>query len=57
MLCENIAHGIHLRKSLPLQYLFYLAQVCAACALACEVCSVTHTNIDSGCCLADAPYR
>ena len=27
MLCENIAHGIHLRKSLPLQYLFYLAQV------------------------------
>ena len=28
MLSENIAHGIHLRKSLPLQYLFYLAQVC-----------------------------
>ncbi|KAK9843466.1 hypothetical protein WJX81_004251 [Elliptochloris bilobata] len=27
MLCENIAHGIHLRKSLPLQYLFYLAQI------------------------------
>ena len=27
MLSENIAHGIHLRKSLPLQYLFYLAQV------------------------------
>jgi adenosine deaminase len=27
LLCENIAHGINLRKSLPLQYLFYLAQV------------------------------
>ncbi|KAK9824634.1 hypothetical protein WJX72_011865 [[Myrmecia] bisecta] len=27
MLCENIAHGISLRKSLPLQYLFYLAQI------------------------------
>ena len=27
LLCENIAHGINLRKSLPLQYLFYLAQI------------------------------
>ena len=27
LLCENVAHGIGLRKSLPLQYLFYLAQV------------------------------
>ena len=27
LLCENIAHGIGLRKSLPLQYLYYLAQV------------------------------
>lgn len=27
MLCENIAHGINLRKNLPLQYLFYLAQI------------------------------
>ena len=26
LLCENIAHGIGLRKSLPLQYLYYLAQ-------------------------------
>ncbi|KDD76974.1 adenosine/AMP deaminase, partial [Helicosporidium sp. ATCC 50920] len=25
--CENIAHGINLRKSPPLQYLYYLAQV------------------------------
>ena len=27
MLCENIAHGITLRKSPCIQYLFYLAQV------------------------------
>jgi len=27
MLCENIAHGINLRKSPCLQYLFYLAQI------------------------------
>ena len=27
LLCENIAHGINLRKSPPLQYLFYLAQI------------------------------
>eukprot|EP00884_Botryococcus_braunii_P015280 jgi/Botrbrau1/2435/Bobra.0395s0056.1 len=27
MCCENIAHGINLRKSLPLQYLYYLAQI------------------------------
>ena len=27
MLCENIAHGINLRKSPCLQYLYYLAQV------------------------------
>jgi len=27
MLCENIAHGINLRKSPLLQYLFYLAQI------------------------------
>ena len=27
LLCENIAHGINLRKSLPLQYLFYLGQI------------------------------
>lgn len=27
MLCENISHGINLRKNLPLQYLFYLAQI------------------------------
>lgn len=27
LLCENIAHGISLRKSPPLQYLFYLAQI------------------------------
>lgn len=27
MCCENIAHGINLRKSLPLQYLFYLTQI------------------------------
>ena len=26
MLCENIAHGINLRKSPCLQYLYYLAQ-------------------------------
>ncbi len=57
MLCENIAHGIHLRKSLPLQYLFYLAQVRGASAAACEACSVMHTNINSGGCLADVPYR
>jgi hypothetical protein len=25
--CENIAHGINLRKSLPLQYLYYLAHI------------------------------
>ena len=29
MLCENIAHGINLRKSPCLQYLYYLAQACA----------------------------
>ena len=28
MLCENIAHGINLRKSPCLQYLYYLAQAC-----------------------------
>jgi adenosine deaminase len=27
MLCENIAHGINLRKSPCLQYLFYMAQI------------------------------
>ncbi|KAI8477343.1 MAG: hypothetical protein J3K34DRAFT_397944 [Monoraphidium minutum] len=27
MLCDNIAHGINLRKSPPLQYLYYLAQI------------------------------
>ncbi|KAF5833185.1 hypothetical protein DUNSADRAFT_10599 [Dunaliella salina] len=27
MLCENIAHGINLRKSPMLQYLYYLAQI------------------------------
>lgn len=27
MLCENIAHGINLRKSPCLQYLYYLAQI------------------------------
>jgi len=27
LLCENVAHGIGLRKSLPLQYLFYLSQI------------------------------
>ena len=27
MLCENIAHGINLRKSPCLQYMFYLSQV------------------------------
>ena len=27
MLCKNIAHGITLRKSPCIQYLFYLAQV------------------------------
>ena len=27
LLCENIAHGINLRKSLPLQYLYYLGQI------------------------------
>jgi hypothetical protein len=55
MLCENIAHGIHLRKSLPLQYLFYLAQVRAACAAAGQECSLVH--ITFSCCLVDAPYR
>ena len=29
LLCENIAHGIGLRKNLPLQYLYYLAQASA----------------------------
>lgn len=28
MLCENIAHGINLRKSPCMQYLYYLTQVC-----------------------------
>lgn len=28
MLCENIAHGINLRKSPCMQYLYYLKQVC-----------------------------
>ena len=27
MLCENIAHGINLRRSPALQYLYYLAQI------------------------------
>jgi adenosine deaminase len=27
LLCENIAHGINLRKSPSLQYLYYIAQV------------------------------
>jgi AMP deaminase len=27
MLCENIAHGINLRKSPCMQYLYYLKQV------------------------------
>jgi hypothetical protein len=27
LLCENIAHGINLRKSPCVQYLYYLAQV------------------------------
>ena len=27
MLCENIAHGINLRKSPVMQYLYYLTQV------------------------------
>lgn len=27
MVCDNIAHGINLRKSPVLQYLYYLAQV------------------------------
>lgn len=27
MLCENIAHGINLRKSPCLQYLYYLGQI------------------------------
>lgn len=27
MLCENIAHGINLRKSPCMQYLYYLTQV------------------------------
>jgi hypothetical protein len=33
MLCENIAHGINLRKSPCLQYLFYMAQIglCMRC--------------------------
>ena len=30
LLSKNIAHGINLRKSPSLQYLYYLAQVCAA---------------------------
>ena len=29
MLCENIAHGINLRKSPVMQYLYYLTQVAA----------------------------
>ena len=57
LLCENIAHGINLRKSLPLQYLFYLAQVRAAHAVAGELCSPVHIRFNSGCCLADEPYR
>lgn len=28
MLCENIAHGINLRKSPCMQYLYYMKQVC-----------------------------
>lgn len=28
LLCHNISHGINLRKSPVLQYLYYLAQVC-----------------------------
>jgi hypothetical protein len=31
MLCENIAHGINLRKSPVLQYLYYIAQVPLYC--------------------------
>lgn len=27
MLCENIAHGINLRKSPCMQYLYYMKQV------------------------------
>lgn len=27
LLCENIAHGINLRKSPPLQFLYYLSQI------------------------------
>lgn len=29
MLCENIAHGINLRKSPCMQYLYYMKQVCS----------------------------
>lgn len=34
MVCDNIAHGINLRKSPVLQYLYYLAQVCHPCSSA-----------------------
>ena len=33
MLCENIAHGINLRKSPCMQYLYYLKQVGPAAKL------------------------
>jgi AMP deaminase len=33
MLCENIAHGINLRKSPCMQYLYYLKQVGPAAML------------------------
>lgn len=31
LLCNNISHGINLRKSPVLQYLYYLAQVGYTC--------------------------
>lgn len=31
LLCNNISHGIHLRKSPVLQYLYYLSQVGYTC--------------------------
>ena len=48
MLCENIAHGINLRKSPCMQYLYYLKQVGLGTHDDCEVlmyCAMLYCDI------------